>query len=205
MQKRRSLVATAVVVGLIGSASIACSKRAAEPARIAAVPPRATHVPAGTKFTGTLREPLSTLSSKDGDNFTIAVDEDVLANDGSVAITHGSVLHAHVVRVLRRTDPVTGRDQQPGMSIAIDSVSTDHGDFAINAGVIDASNYATVGLAAPNAQYDSQFTPPIGPKAAFGGGPRTYTGDNAVAPGYQLTIPEGTKLQLMITEAMVTF
>lgn len=205
MKQRRCLIAAAVVVGLVGSGTVACSKRAAEPARVAAVPPRATHVEAGTTFTGTLRTPLSTLSSNNNDHFTITVDDDVLANDGSIAIARGAVLHGHVVKVERRKDPVTALDEGPRMEIAIDSVSTDRGDFGISAGVIDAAGYATVGLAKIDKAHDSIFTPPVGPKAAFGGGPRDYGGDDAQAPQYQLTIPTGTKLQLMITEPMVTF
>lgn len=202
MKHRSAFFAAAVVAAMLGSA---CSRRAAEPARVAAVVPRATHVEAGTKFTGTLRAPLSTMSSKDGDHFTIAVDEDVLANDGSIAIARGAVLHGHIVKVQPRKDPVMAGDEPPRMEIAIDSVSTERGDFGISAGVIDAGGYATVGLANIDKPHDSIFTPPVGPKAAFGGGPRDYGGDDAQAPQYQLSIPTGTKLQLMITEPMVTF
>jgi len=185
--KRAAFVAAAIVAGFLGTSSSAC-RRAAEPVRTVAVAPAERHVEAGTKFSGTLNAELSTLRSREGDRFTITVEEPVLANDGTTAFHRGDVLHGRVLRVER------DEDESPRLTIAIDGV---------NAAIIDANGYATVGLADPSKPHDSVFTPPIGPKAAFGGGPRSYEGDNALAPRYHLTIPSGTRVTMLVTEPTV--
>jgi len=199
MKRTKLIVATAIVAGVVGTGSVGCMRRTAEPARVAVVAPRGAHIEAGTKFSGTLNAELSTLRSRDGDRFTITLDENVLANDGSIALPRGSTLYGRVVRVDARKDRSAG-DEPPRLAIAIERVTTDRRGADFNAAIIDANGYATVGLADPSKPHDSVFSPPIGPKASFGGGPRTYEGDNAVAPNYQVTIPEGTRLLLIISE-----
>ncbi len=191
------LVVAAVVAGVVGS--FGCAKRAAEPARVATVAPARPHVEAGTMFTGTLGSELSTMRSRDGDRFAIVLDQDLVATDGYVMVPRGAMLRGHVVRVEHRKTALSGPDEGPRLIIAIDSVSSDRGEGKLPAGVIDANNYATVGLTRDGRE--ATLTPPIGPKAAFGGGPRTYAGDDAVAPAYQLVIPAGTKLTLLVTKA----
>jgi hypothetical protein len=175
--KRAIIVAIAAAIGV---STFGC-RREAEPPRSGIVAPMGRHIEAGTKFTGTLNNDLSTLHSRAGDTFTITIDEPVLMSDGTTAFRPGTVLHGRVVSV----------GQPARLTIAIDGV---------HAAIIDANGYATVGLAEPGKAFDSEFTPPVGPQASFGGGPRSYEGDNALPLNYELTIPEGTRLELLITE-----
>jgi len=186
MNKRATWIAVAVVAGVVGVGELGC-RRAETPPPVVSTATRGPHVEAGTKFGGTLRSELSTLRSRAGDKFTVTVEEDVRKTDGTVAIRAGEVLHGRVARV-------RGDNETPTLSIAFEGISV---------AVIDADGYATVGLADPTGPDDSVFSPPIGPKAAYGGGPRSFEGDNAIAPRRELTLPAGTKLLLLVTEPIV--
>jgi hypothetical protein len=68
----------------------------------------------------------------------------------------------------------------------------------ISATIIDAGNFANPGEASEDKSYDSLLLAPIGPLASTGGGPATNSGA-AAPPVYQLFVPAGSKLHLMLT------
>lgn len=150
----------------------------------------AVHPAVGIQFTATLDKRLSTLTSKKGDRFTLRVDHDVHADDGAVLLHAGETIEGRVVEV----DP--GKDGwfAEHKSSASMRIAFSGADVA----VLEADGHAEVGLAAPDAGHDTLLRPPIGPKAAIGGGPRDTPGPSTT----QLVIPAGTRLRLMITGPM---
>ncbi len=171
------IAATALIAGGSG-----CARTQAETR-----PTVAAHPAVGTQFTATIDKRLSTLTSRKGDRFTLRVDADVLADDGSVLLHAGETIDGHVVEVDAGREGFFAEHK----SSALMRIAFDGADVA----VIAADGHAEVGLAAPDAGHDTVLRPPIGPKAAIGGGPRDTPGPSTA----QLVIPAGTRLTLMVT------
>jgi hypothetical protein len=62
-------------------------------------------LPAGTSMSARLNQSISTTSSRSGDTFNATVVNPVYAQDGTVAVPAGTILHGHITGVHNTTTP----------------------------------------------------------------------------------------------------
>jgi hypothetical protein len=91
---------TALVVCAAWTAACATGTQVTAGGEVAPVRPiDSSWLPAGTSMSARLDQSIGTASSHDGDTFSATVVNPVYAQDGSVAVPAGSILHGHVTGV----------------------------------------------------------------------------------------------------------
>ncbi|MGZ3420894.1 MAG: hypothetical protein ACXVEF_39705 [Polyangiales bacterium] len=183
----RSISAPLVLAGLLG---LACSHEKAAPPPASAMKAPSTSAVSGTDVYVTLDTPIASYGATTGQSVVATVIQPVKAMDGSLLIDAGAKLRGHVVSVEMAP--------KARVNIKFDSVETTRGSRPIQATILDAGGYATPGAPTTERSYDTSLFAPIGPLAATGGGPPTNEGAEP-APVYQLFVPTGSKLHLMLT------
>lgn len=179
--------------GLFAACAIACSHEAPPPsapvpAEIAMSAPSAAAT--GSDVFVTLDTPIASYGTRTGQSVVATVDAPLRATNGMVLVAAGSTLRGHVVSA--ETAP------KARVAIKFDSIQTVNGMAPINATVLDAGNFASPGGVGEDKSYDAILLAPVGPLASTGGGPPTNSGA-AAPPVYQLFVPAGSKLHLMLT------
>lgn len=188
---RASIVLAIFGLSILGCHGTSRSNVVSAPAPVAAAAPG--DVESGTVVVATLLDPMSTLSSRAGDDFTAQLDEPLLSKDGRVVIPAGSVLRGRVVTV------DDGTDAQ--LDLVFDAIDTLTGTVRLEARLIDISPYGHAGSPLPGSSIDARIHPPIGPHAAVGGGPRDPN-DQPYEQPRQISIPKGARMQVLLLEPL---
>lgn len=180
------LVAAGALVAACGGTTAREQGFVREPPRgVAVAGPR---VEQGTEFFVEMVDPIGTQVSEPGDAFVAHTVAPIRMTNGELIVSAGSVVRGHVLRV--------DRAPSPKLEIAFDTIETKWGPIPVQATVLQAERYATVGSAPPRATHDAVLLPPIGPGAAIGGGPPT--GGHA-SPTPQVLVPKAAQLKMMLT------
>ncbi len=149
--------------------------------------------PAGTDFSATMNERITSSTATPGMTFTATIQKPIVSSDGNMLVKQGATLNGRVVDV--------GRGETHDMKLAFDSIETVDGTAPVSARIVEADEHGlTVGRFDYDPDvvgYDTVLLPgTLAP--GVGGGPVPPSEDVT----NEIVLPTGGELRFVLTRPL---
>jgi hypothetical protein len=200
---RRLRVGLGLVSFLIGSSLIgaACTRETTPSGTSRTVPRGAgtaesgATAPAGTTFSATLDEGLSSTTATPGQSFTLKVKTPLLAPSGEVVAESGATIRGHVVSVAR---PGAKTDSAPVLRVDFDRIDTSRGATELYARITGGDEDAFV-VGDPD-ELGGSLLYPTGAQVGIGGEPTAP--DQPRPTAFEIVLPAGYEIRLVLARPL---